>query len=143
MQRSDGMDIPNLRRNLPTPEDRSVIPASATGGARQFAETLERIETSRGSTVNQARRRIANKVRVGIGTFENIVRDRVKRVDERIRERLYALLVRELESEIGRLTHELEMVRQCGDDIGAEHVRQIETHLAAAKNLLSGGRTRA
>lgn len=120
-----------------------MTPATAIDGARQFAVSLEKLERSKGSTVIEARRRIAGRARVGLGTFENIVRDRVKRIDERIRERLYALLVREIEAEITRLQHELAMVRQSGGQLGSEHVRQIEAHLAAAKSLLNDGRSRA
>ena len=106
-----------------------------------IAQNLERRERSRASSKADARRSLASKLRVGIGTVENLVRGRVKRVDASIRDRLQALLVRELETEIARLTHELQVARQCGQHLAGEQVGEIETHLAKARALLTGGDT--
>jgi hypothetical protein len=85
-----------------------------------------------------ARRSLARKLRLGIGTLENLVRGRVKRVDAAIRDRLQALLVRELESELTRLTHELEMARQGGVHPASQHISAIEAHLEQARALMQG-----
>jgi hypothetical protein len=111
--------------------------------ARDHARSLERIERAKGSTVEVARRRTARRLRVGSGTFENIIRGRVKRVDAWLRDRLQALLVQELEAEIARLEHELQMVRQSGSHLASDQVREIETHLAAARSLIEGTRSSA
>jgi hypothetical protein len=124
-------------QNLPGQEAGVVTAQTAIGSARDYAISLERIERSKGATVDQARRRIAQKIRTGFGAVDNIIRERVKRVDERVRDRLCAVLVRELEAEIGRLEHELAMVRRSNSRLGAEHVREIQTHIAAAKALLT------
>jgi len=122
----------NFGRNQTGQED--AVPATAS--ARAYAVSLERIERSRGATQEDARRSIARRLRVGFGTFNNIVRDRVKRIDERIRDRLHVLLVHELEAEIARLSHDLETVRRSGGALGSDEVREIETHLAAVRQLM-------
>ena len=71
-------------------------------------------------------------------SVERLVRGRVKRIDASIRDRLQALLVRELESEIARLTHELEIARQRGAHLASEQISEIETHLSRASSLLKG-----
>lgn len=103
-----------------------------------FARALEKRERPRVSNLQDARRNVARRLRIGTGTFENLVRGRVKRIDATIRDRLQALLVREIEQEISRLTHELEMARQCGAHLASQQVGEIETHLAKARAILSG-----
>lgn len=103
-----------------------------------FAQALERKERARVSSLRVARQRVAGKLRIGVGTFENLVRGRVKRIDAAVRDRLQALLVRELESEMVRLTHELAMARQSGAHPASQQVDEIEAHLAAARALLAG-----
>jgi len=103
-----------------------------------WARSLERTERNRLGSVPQARRALARKLRVSVGTVENLIRDRVKRVDAAIRDRLQALVIRELEQEIARLQHELEMARQGGDHPASQHIGAIETHLAQAKALMRG-----
>jgi hypothetical protein len=147
LQRSGVMVVQNSPSKYPALEESVVSPQSASAiGVRHIAVSLERIERSKGSTIEQARRRIASKVRIGVGSVENIIRDRVKRVDEKIRDRLFALFVREIEAEIARLTHDLEMVRQSSGGLSSQHVGEIEAHLSAVKSLLKlngSGRPRA
>lgn len=117
----------------------SVPNESSMSNAIALAQSLERRERSRVDSVPAARRSLADKLRVGVGTFENIVRGRVKTVDAAIRDRLQALLVRELEGEIVRLTHELEIARQGGARLDSEQICEVETHLAAARAALRAG----
>lgn len=115
------------------------MPAAAAVSARTIALSLERLRRGRGATVETARRSIARDIRTGFGTVNNIIRNRVKRVDETIRDRLQARLVRELELEIARLTHELEMVCRGDRPLAEDQMREIEAHIAAAKSLLNRG----
>jgi len=96
------------------PTSRTSEPRLEMSSAITIAQTLDRRERHKLGSKGIARQSLANKLRIGIGTFENLVRGRVKRVDAAIRDRLQALLVRELEQEIARLTHELEIARQGG-----------------------------
>lgn len=115
------------------------IMVSGMSAAIGLAQTLERKERGRGLSIRAARQRLAEKLQVGYGTFENLVRGRVKTIDASIRDRLEALLIRELENEIRRLTHELEIARQSGARLDSEQVCEIEAHLAKAKALMNGG----
>lgn len=103
-----------------------------------IARKLEEFERDRAGSKPAARRNLAGKLKIGIGTLENIIRDRVKSVDERVRDRLQALLVEEYKAEITRLTHELEIARQSGVHLDSDQVGEIEAHLHEARALLEG-----
>jgi hypothetical protein len=109
--------------------------------ARTLARSLERRERLRVGTAARARSSIAGKLGIGSGTLENIVKGRVKRLDSWIRDKLQALLIRELEAEITRLTHELETARRSGARLDSEQMGEVETHLAAAKAILNAATT--
>jgi hypothetical protein len=121
----DGMAYQNLWKDLPK-----------MTCAISIAQTLERKERARVFSVSLARQNLARKLQVGVSTVEHLVRGRAKRIDAVIRDRLQALLVRELESEIVRLTHELEIARQGGTHLASDKISEIETHLAQARALL-------
>lgn len=107
--------------------------------ARRLARRLQQNKRAQGYKIEEARRQIAGKLGMGPEAFRNIVIGRVKRIDSWVRGRLQELLVRELEAEIGRLQHELEMARQGGSHLASQHVSEIETYLAKARSLLDGG----
>lgn len=113
---------------------------NAMNQAVAVARTLEQLERSRGHSAAIARRALSARLSIGVGTFRNLVYDRVKSVDAAIRDRLQALLIQELEHEILRLSHELEIARQSGAHPACEHVGEIEAHLAKARALLVGRR---
>lgn len=120
-------------------ETRITMRDDGMSSAFALAQALERKERTRVSSLSIARQRLAERLKIGVGTLENLVRERVKTVDAAIRDRLQALLVRELEAEIARLTHELEMARQGGFHPASQHISAIETHLEQARTLLNGG----
>jgi ribosomal protein S2 len=76
-------------------------------------------------------------MRVLPGTLYNLARNRLKRLDTELRDRLTAFAIRDLQQEIERLSHELEMARQMGAHPMSERVGEIETHLAKARALMS------
>ncbi len=49
---------------------------------------------------------------------------------------MQALLVRELQNEIARLEHDLEMARHGGPHPACEHIGEIEAHLTAIHRLM-------
>ena len=124
-----GVEVRVVFRNL-----RNSVPDMNC--AVSLARHLEDRERSRVGNRQVARRSLAHKLRVGIGTIEHLVRGRVKRVDAAVRDRLQALLVSELEQEIARLTHELEIARQCGAHLASDEISEVETHLVAARAIL-------
>lgn len=109
--------------------------------AYAIAQSLERREAARSGSVERARERIAARARIGVGTLENIIRMRVKRIDAAVRDRLQALLIHDLETEIARLTHELEVARQSGAHLTSASISEVETHLARARDLLASSAT--
>lgn len=121
------MFIRKSRTNSPVAEMSAVV----------MARALERHERESAGSVPRARLRLAEKLKVGVGTVENLVRGRVKGNDATIRDRLQALLIREWEREIARLTHELHVARQIGSPLAGEQVSEIEAHLAKAKALIA------
>lgn len=90
------------------------------------------------TTIPFARRSVARDVGVAPGRFERIRAGRVKGVSQWFFERVRALVIREIESEIRRLTHELEIARQSGCDPRALDMGEVETHLAALRRIIKG-----
>ncbi len=82
---------------------------------------------------------LARKIKIGLGTLQNLRRGRLKSIPVEIYERLRAAVTRELEHEIARLEAELSMVRQSTMDPRGLEIVEVETHLAAARKALIGG----
>lgn len=105
--------------------------------ARDLAKQLERREQFRhGGTRAQARTRLARRLGVLPGTLYNLARDRLKRFDNHLRLALTSYAIRDLQSEIEGLTHELEMAQQVGAAARPAGVERIEARLAQVKALL-------
>ncbi|GHE83823.1 hypothetical protein GCM10019059_45360 [Camelimonas fluminis] len=105
--------------------------------ARELAGQLERREHFRhGGTRTQARERLARRLGVLPGTLYNLARDRLKRFDNNLRLALTNYAIRDLQSEIEGLTHELEMARQMGAASRPAGMERIEARLAQVKALM-------
>ena len=107
--------------------------------ARDLASVLERRELFRhGGTRAEARARLARRIGVLPGTLYNLARDRLKRLDNRLRIALTSYAIRDLQSEIESLTHELEIARKMG--AGNRHealeVEALEARMAMVKSLM-------
>jgi hypothetical protein len=111
---------------------------SAVALARTTAQALVATEERKTRSRMLAYGNVASKVGRSATWLRNLLADRLSRVDGEIKRRLDALLIREIEAEIARLTHELEMARRCGDHPAALNVCEIEAHLASARSLLGG-----
>jgi hypothetical protein len=107
--------------------------------ARSDALRLIEIEASRtGMPADLARDRIAGREGIGTGTVRNIVKGRVKAVAGWVRDRLRAAVIRELQNEILRLEHELQMARLGADRPSDDEVAAAAAALATAKRFLGG-----
>lgn len=106
--------------------------------ARALARNLEQRERGRVGGIEAARASLARQAGIAPSTWRNLTLGRLKRLDAWLRDRLQGMLVRELEAEIARLSHELEAARQCGDHLASQHVSEIEAHLSAARSILNG-----
>jgi hypothetical protein len=107
--------------------------------AASIASSLVAREETRARSRMAAYRVVAGKVgRSASWLRGRLLAGRLRRVDAVIRDKLHVLLTRELESEIARLTHELEVHRQRGTHLAADQVCEVEAHLSAARALLTG-----
>lgn len=108
------------------------------GEVRGYARRLEDNYRQRGLTREQARNDVARDLGVTPGTLENISRGRLK---DPLRLRglaaiLHGAVTRELEREVARLSHELEIHRQTGVDPRADEVVAAEAALVEAREAL-------
>lgn len=120
------MDIPKRGTNQPIDMSSTI----------SLAQNLERRERARLGCRTSARNSLANKLRVGNGTLENLIRGRVKKIDAALRDRLQALLIRELELEIGHLWHDLAIARQTGAPNHSDEITAVEEQLSQARAIL-------
>lgn len=114
--------------------DRDVAMSTATA----IATSLVRREQARNRSRMNAYEAIASKLGMSAAWVRKLVAGTVKSVDVEIKQKLDALLIRELEAEIARLTQELELARQGADHPATQHVVEIEAHLTRARALLIG-----
>ncbi len=108
------------------------------GTASATASSLVGREEMRSRSRMTAYGTVGRKIGMSATWVRKLVAGGVKRIDAEVKMRLDHLLIRELEAEIARLTHELEMARQSGAHPASLMVGAIETHLAAARRLMNG-----
>ena len=103
----------------------------------QWARELEdRTRARDGLSLPDARKIVARRAGVSPGTLENMRRGRVKNLLGIVRDRIQALVIRELESEIRRLSHDLEMALRCASHPCEDEVLAARAALAAARKLI-------
>jgi hypothetical protein len=107
--------------------------------ARRLVRQLEDREAARVGQAGLARVRVAHRLGVSPGSLERLRRGRLKTVGARVRDRLKAAVVKELQDEIHKLEHELEMVRLRGRPIAADEMAQAQKLLDQAKRLIEMG----
>jgi len=113
-------------------EESVTIAASYTLARR----TVERDQMRLGLTQEQAAATIARRIREAPGTILRLVKGQAKRVDHAVREKLTAYAVRQLETEIQGLEHELALLRAGHGDARADRFDEVETLLAKARELM-------
>lgn len=106
--------------------------------ARVAAEAVVTREEGRSRSRMLAYENVARSIGRGPSWLRDLVAGKLKSIDGEVKRRLDTLLIQQLEAEIARLTHDLEMARRCGDHPASQHVCAIETHLRAAKALMNG-----
>lgn len=123
-------------------DDGQVIQVNAASDisiANHFARHIENAEAKRrGTPVDVVRPVVARRLGVAPGTLENIRRQRSKVVPNWLMARIRAAFVAELQSEIGRLEHEIHLYRQTGVGPGDDALVAAQSQLGAAKTLLEG-----
>jgi hypothetical protein len=101
-------------------------------------QKIERAYCEAGSTRAAARIDIARALKIGTGTLENLIRDRVKSIDAGLFANIKALWVKTIEAKQARLEHELELARKIDLAISPSDMDAAETLLAEAREFLRG-----
>jgi hypothetical protein len=124
-------------------EDRTSNPAGKMNPAiqdieqaRSLARSLEDREARRAGSVELARPIVARRLGINPSKLETLRRGRLKKIEGWLRDRIAALVVREIRNEITRLNNELALARQIGMDPRAVDLTEIETDLARLKALM-------
>ena len=127
--------VPTKRTNHPR-EGRMTALAFTTD-PREAARILEKREAQRVGTIDMARTSLSRRLGCAPGTLETLRKGRLKRIEGWLQEKLQALLVREIEAELKRLTHELETYRRAsGDASNSPQMARLVEAVAAAQNLI-------
>lgn len=110
---------------------------------RTSLQSMEKMYVGRNHSRPHAREQIAKRLKIGLGTYERLIRGRVKKIDAELWRRIQAFVIEETEAEIARRTHELEIARRMAasgaDRLTAEQMGEIETHVAALVEVLKRG----
>lgn len=108
--------------------------------AREWAGTLVRRELHRsGMTKAHAADTVARRVGMTGPGLYNIITGRTKRLTASMAAAIRNALIRDLESEVQRLPHELDLLRAGGADPRSLAVGEIESLLAQARSLIEEG----
>lgn len=120
------------------PKDKTTMSAVEFDAfSRQSVRFLEDHAAEQGSMpVGVARKIVARRIGVSPGTLEGIRKGRTKGVREWVAERIRAAFIRELEAEIARLSHELQMARARGSDPRSDVMAKAVASLASARALI-------
>jgi ABC-type phosphate transport system auxiliary subunit len=97
----------------PSSKDKAAMTSAAFDhSANNLARALEdRVRAQQGVPLSAARAIVARRLNLLPGTLENLRRNRVKDVRQRVADRLRAAYLRELEREHAALEHELHCLR--------------------------------
>ena len=110
-----------------------------TAEAKTMANVLIAREFRRTHDRPQARLNVARALGVAPGTIENIQRGRLKRISGWLRDALRARVVRELEAEVVRLQHEIDVYRQIGTDPRSSEMASAMADHSALLSILGRG----
>ena len=108
--------------------------------AREWVDEAEARESYRsGIKRPHARAELARRWKVGFWTLTNFRRGRLKDLRGTMRDRIRAGVIREIEQEISRLTHDLELARRSGARLSDNEIFEISAALETARSLMNGG----
>ena len=108
---------------------------------KENALALIKRETVRSDlTVQEAIKSVARKARLSPGTIFNLVNDRLKKLSFEVFEKINALALSEINSEIQRLEHERQILLQSGSVSFAVEIQEVDALLAKAKELMRGAK---
>ena len=107
---------------------------------RTTLHSMERMYLGRNYSLIGARVEIIKKLKIGPGTYERLIRGRVKKIDAELWSKIQNLVIKETEYEIARRTTELETAKRLAAQgpgrLDAEQIREIETHVSGLMDVL-------
>ncbi|GGE36200.1 hypothetical protein GCM10007276_12090 [Agaricicola taiwanensis] len=121
----------------PTLGDKLSITDMSLNEASHWTGELERRASQRtGQPIAQARAAIARRVGAMPGTLENLRKGRLNDIGRGLYERIRLALIDELSSEVRRLEHEIQTLRQIGVGCGSREMAEAIAHLEKARAAL-------
>jgi ABC-type phosphate transport system auxiliary subunit len=123
----------------PSSKDKAAMTSAAFDhSANNLARALEdRVRSQQGVSLSAARAIVARRLNLLPGTLENLRRNRIKDVRQRVADRLRAAYLRELEREHAGLEHELACLKATGARLNSDEITEVETDLAKVREALS------
>jgi hypothetical protein len=135
-----GKNRRNSGQNSQTMELRDMGSLAAVA---HFSKALIRRDQERlGGCADTALARVARRVRATPGTFANIVRMRVQKIRDDLRERIVAAALADIDQEIQRLEHDKRLLEAMGVSPSCDDYRAAEDALATARDCLARMRAR-
>ena len=105
--------------------------------ASTYARRLVEAEASQASLgMRDAVARVASRLKVSFGTVWGLLYAPPKRIGTEAFRALQGEVRRQLELEIGRLTHELYLLNQSSVRLDQDQIDEVEAHLNAARRAL-------
>ena len=107
---------------------------------KKWVDEIEVREALRGNLKRpDARAQLARRWKISFWTLTNLRRGRLKNLSGEVRDKIWAGIIREYEQEISRITHELQIARQCGMAPCGDEMLALETAVAKANEILARG----
>lgn len=107
--------------------------------AQRFARQLEEGEAKAvGSSIQGARKRVAQRISASPGFLENLRRGRIKTIPSYLMQKIREAMIAELQNEIARCEHEINLARQTGARNSDDEILAAAAQVAAAKKILGG-----
>jgi hypothetical protein len=118
---------------------RSEQRMSSLDVAQDYARTLVRREVAATGGIDNALRRVGERAGVGYWTLWALFHRRRKAVDADTLGRLRGAMIRQLETEVRHLEHELQILRSAGTDPRDTEIAAVAADLAKARQALGIG----
>lgn len=125
----------STNRRISTKMNATAEVFSAAADARRLIDGEKRRS---GLLADEARERVASRLGVAPGTLENLLLGRLKGVASYLRDRLRSAVIRQIEAEIARLEHDLQMARLGALGPTDDDVAAAEAALEKARAFLNG-----
>ena len=114
-------------------------PMTSLDVAQDYARSLVRREANTSGGIENALRRVGERSGVGYWSMWALFHKRRKTVDADTLGRLRGAMIRQLETEVRHLEHELQILRSAGSDPRDSEIAAVAADLAKARQALGIG----